>query len=108
MDIAHMTLVVLCGSLVGFTLGLVGGGGSIMATPLLLYVVGLSPHVAIGAGALAVSVNSFMNFGVHARSGNVRWRSAILSAAIAWPVPRSARRWARHSAVSVCSFYSPL
>jgi uncharacterized protein len=32
------------GALVGFSLGLVGGGGSILATPLLLYVVGwLSP-----------------------------------------------------------------
>jgi hypothetical protein len=40
-------LAVLCGALVGFTLGLIGGGGSIMATPLLLYVVGLQPHVAI-------------------------------------------------------------
>lgn len=75
-------LAVLCGSLVGFTLGLIGGGGSIMATPLLLYVVGLPPHVAIGTGALAVSVNSFVNFGGHARSRNVRWRTAILFAVI--------------------------
>jgi uncharacterized membrane protein YfcA len=82
MDIVQMMLAVLCGSLVGFTLGLIGGGGSIMATPLLLYVVGLPPHVAIGTGALAVSANSFINFGGHARSGNVRWRSAILFAVI--------------------------
>ena len=78
----QVVLAVLCGSLVGFTLGLIGGGGSIMATPLLLYVVGLPPHVAIGTGALAVSANSFVNFGGHARSGNVRWRSAILFAVI--------------------------
>jgi uncharacterized membrane protein YfcA len=82
MDIVQMILAVLCGSIVGFTLGLIGGGGSIMATPLLLYVVGLPPHVAIGTGALAVSANSFINFGGHARSGNVRWRSAILFAVI--------------------------
>ena len=81
-DIVQMILAVLCGSLVGFTLGLIGGGGSIMETPLLLYVVGLPPHVAIGNGALAVSANSFINFGGHARSGNVRWRSAILFAVI--------------------------
>jgi uncharacterized membrane protein YfcA len=42
----------------------------------------LPPHVAIGTGALAVSANSFINFGGHARSGNVRWRSAILFAVI--------------------------
>jgi uncharacterized membrane protein YfcA len=82
MSLIQPVLAVLCGSLVGFTLGLIGGGGSIMATPLLLYVVGLPPHVAIGTGALAVSANSFINFGGHARSGNVRWRSAILFAVI--------------------------
>lgn len=37
------------GALVGFVLGLIGGGGSILAVPLLVYVVGVkSPHVAIG------------------------------------------------------------
>src|SRR5271169_1596222 len=68
----------LCGSVVGFTLGLIGGGGSIMATPLLLYVVGLQPHVAIGTGALAVSANAFFNFCGHARAGNVRWRCSVV------------------------------
>jgi uncharacterized membrane protein YfcA len=75
-------LAVLSGSLVGFTLGLIGGGGSILATPLLLYVVGLQPHMAIGTGALAVSVNAFANFAGHARAGNVRWRDAVLFAAV--------------------------
>jgi uncharacterized membrane protein YfcA len=47
--ILHALLSVASGSLVGFTLGLVGGGGSILAVPLLVYVVGVeSPHVAIG------------------------------------------------------------
>ncbi|HVY16272.1 MAG TPA: sulfite exporter TauE/SafE family protein, partial [Rhodopila sp.] len=78
MDWLHGGLAILCGSLVGFTLGLIGGGGSIMATPLLLYVVGLSPHVAIGTGALAVSANAFSNFGGYARQGLVRWQCAIL------------------------------
>ncbi|CAN7694553.1 hypothetical protein LJR239_005634 [Neorhizobium tomejilense] len=56
-------------------LGLLGGGGSILATPLLLYVVGVTqPHVAIGTGALAVSANAFANFA----SGDVTliWASA--------------------------------
>lgn len=74
-------LAVLSGSFVGFTLGLIGGGGSIVATPLLLYAVGLSPHAAIGTGALAVSANAFVNFGGHARAGNVRWAEAALFAA---------------------------
>lgn len=78
----HSVLALLSGALVGFTLGLIGGGGSIMATPLLLYVVGLPPHEAIGTGALAVSVNAFANFGGYARAGKVRWRSAVLFAAV--------------------------
>ena len=46
-------LAVLCGGAVGFSLGLIGGGGSILAVPLLLYVVGVDePHVAIGTSAL--------------------------------------------------------
>ncbi|MCF1467008.1 sulfite exporter TauE/SafE family protein [Agrobacterium vitis] len=71
------------GGVVGFTLGLLGGGGSILATPLLLYVVGVSqPHVAIGTGALAVSANALINFASHALKGNVRWRCGAVFAAL--------------------------
>ncbi|MGC9269432.1 sulfite exporter TauE/SafE family protein [Acidiphilium sp.] len=76
----ELILAVISGSTVGFVLGLIGGGGSILATPLMLYVVGLKPHEAIGTGALAVSANAFANFAGHARRGNVRWRSAIIFA----------------------------
>ena len=76
-------LLALCsGSLVGFSLGLIGGGGSILAVPLLLYVVGVSdPHRAIGTSALAVAVNAFANLLPHARAGNVRWKEAAIFAA---------------------------
>ena len=74
-------LAIASGAFVGFTLGLIGGGGSIVATPLLLYAVGLSPHLAIGTGALAVSANAFVNFGGHARAGNVHWAEAGIFAA---------------------------
>jgi len=70
------------GGLVGFTLGLIGGGGSILATPLLMYVVGVAqPHIAIGTGALAVSLNAYANLIGHARKGHVWWRCAIVFAA---------------------------
>lgn len=69
------------GSLVGFSLGLVGGGGSILAVPLMVYAVGVTnPHVAIGTSALAVSANAAVNLLNHARSGNVKWRCAALFA----------------------------
>lgn len=71
------------GGLVGFMLGLLGGGGSILATPLLLYVVGVAqPHVAIGTGALAVSVNAFANFASYAIKGHVWWRCAVVFSAL--------------------------
>lgn len=71
------------GALVGFVLGLIGGGGSILATPLLLYVVGIAqPHVAIGTGALAVSVNAYANLIAHARRRNVCWRCAAVFALV--------------------------
>lgn len=74
----YHVFAVLSGALVGFSLGLIGGGGSILAVPLLLYVVGLTdPHVAIGTSAFAVAVNAFVNLVPHARAGHVRWASAV-------------------------------
>ena len=75
-------LAVASGSIVGFSLGLVGGGGSILAVPLLVYVVGLdNPHVAIGTSAIAVALNAAANLAMHARAGNVRWQCAMVFAA---------------------------
>lgn len=65
------------GSAVGFTLGLVGGGGSILAVPLMIYLVGVEdPHVAIGTSALAVAANALIGLTNHARKQNVKWRCA--------------------------------
>jgi uncharacterized membrane protein YfcA len=67
---------------VGFTLGLVGGGGSILAVPLMVYLVGVSsPHVAIGTSALAVAANAATGLASHARAGTVKWRCGGMYAA---------------------------
>ena len=80
---AQQLLSVLSGLAVGFTLGLIGGGGSILAVPLLLYLVGYpNPHVVIGTTALAVSANAYINLIPHARAGNVRWREAVVFALV--------------------------
>ncbi|MDE2228349.1 MAG: sulfite exporter TauE/SafE family protein [Alphaproteobacteria bacterium] len=82
MSAATALLALLSGSIVGFALGLSGGGGSILAVPLLLYVVGVSdPHTAIGTSALAVAVNAFANVIGHWRSGTVKWPCATVFAA---------------------------
>lgn len=71
----------LSGALVGFVLGLVGGGGSILAVPLMVYLVRVrDPHVAIGTSALAVAANAAMGLLSHHRLGNVKWRCAALFA----------------------------
>ena len=83
MIISGMVPALASGALVGFSLGLIGGGGSILATPLLLYVVGVAqPHIAIGTSAFAVSLNAFANLIGHAKSGNVRWRYALIFAGV--------------------------
>jgi uncharacterized protein len=70
------------GALVGFSLGLVGGGGSILAVPLMVYVVGVpDAHVAIGTSAIAVAANAAVNLSNHARGGTVLWSCALVFAA---------------------------
>lgn len=67
----------LSGALIGFVLALVGGGGSILAVPLLVYFVGVGqPHMAIGTAAVAVALNAATGLAGHARAGNVRWACA--------------------------------
>lgn len=71
----------LSGVLVGFSLGLVGGGGSVLAAPLLVYFVGVpDPHVAIGASAVAVAANALASLANHARAGTIKWRCASVFA----------------------------
>jgi uncharacterized protein len=63
-------------------LGLIGGGGSVLAVPILLYGVGVgSAHVAIGTAALAVSLNALVGLAGHARAGTVKWPCALVFAA---------------------------
>ncbi len=79
LDLVHDALGAASGVLVGFTLGLVGGGGSILAVPLMVYVVGVaSPHLAIGTSALAVAANAALALRSHARAANVNWRCGAI------------------------------
>ena len=82
MDLAQSVLAVGSGGIVGFVLGLIGGGGSIMAVPLLIYVVGLRDvHLAIGTSAVAVAASAFVNLTAYARAKTVDWPAASAFAA---------------------------
>jgi uncharacterized membrane protein YfcA len=73
----HALLTLACGMAVGLSLGVIGGGGSILAVPLLLHVVGVSnPHVAVGTSALTVGVNALANLLGHWRRRHVNWPCA--------------------------------
>ena len=81
MNLVQDLLATGSGALVGLVLGLVGGGGSILAVPLLVYVVGVStPHIAIGTSAIAVAVSALANLAGHAKAGRVKWRCALVFA----------------------------
>jgi uncharacterized membrane protein YfcA len=72
---------VIAGALVSLALALTGGGGSILAVPLIVYAVGVrDPHIAVGTSALAVAANAAINACNHARAGAVRWKIAAVFA----------------------------
>lgn len=82
MDPMTLGLAVLSGGIVALFLTVFGGGGSVLAVPLLLYVVGVAdPHVAIGVSAAGVSLNALTALAGQARAGRVRWPCALLFAA---------------------------
>lgn len=64
--------------LIGVALGLLGGGGSILAVPVLVYVAGQDAKTAIAMSLLVVGVTSAAGAVSHARAGRVRWRTAAI------------------------------
>lgn len=75
-----ISLITAIGILVGLSLGLIGGGGSILAVPLLVYIIGLEPHMAIGTSALVVGINALVNFIDHKKRGHVLLNKSFLFA----------------------------
>ena len=64
--------------LIGLSLGLLGGGGSILTVPILVYALGLETHAAIATSLLVVGATSLAALIPHARAGRVRWRTGLL------------------------------
>jgi len=68
---------------IGLSLGLLGGGGTILAVPLLTYVAGMPPKEAIAASMFIIGVTSAVSVIAHARRGNVQWRTGFIFGAAA-------------------------
>ena len=73
-----MLLALPIGILIGLSLGALGGGGSILTVPALVYLLGESPHSATTASLIIVGVTALAGMAVHLRAGRVRVRSGIV------------------------------
>ena len=67
----------LLAGLVGLALGLLGGGGSILTVPILVYAVGMGAKEAIAASLIVVGVASLLGSIRHWKAGNVNLKVAI-------------------------------
>lgn len=66
------------GILIGLSLGALGGGGSILTMPALVYLLGISPHGATTTSLIIVGITSLVGAAAHLRAGRVRVRSGIV------------------------------
>ena len=73
-----IALTVVLAVLVGISLGLLGGGGSILTVPLLAYVAGMEAKQAIATSLLVVGATSAVAAISHARAGRVQWRTGLI------------------------------
>ena len=65
-------------AVIGLSLGLIGGGGSILTVPILVYFLGVSPHEAITMSLAVVGATSLFGSFLHYRQANVDFRTGIL------------------------------
>ncbi|MFP5315687.1 MAG: TSUP family transporter, partial [Actinomycetes bacterium] len=77
MSVALLATVLLS-VVIGLSLGLLGGGGSILTVPILTYVAGLDAKEAIAASLFVVGVTSAVSAIDHARKGRVKWRTGLI------------------------------
>ncbi len=70
-------LETILGFIIGLTLGLLGGGGSILTVPALVYMVGQSPHVAITASLIIVGLNAMIGVWFYRKQGVLDWKVAF-------------------------------
>ncbi|MFJ6417388.1 sulfite exporter TauE/SafE family protein [Paeniglutamicibacter sp. NPDC091659] len=74
---AILALTLLLSVLIGLSLGLLGGGGSILTVPILTYVAGLEPREAITTSLFVVGVTSIVSVATRARKKHVKWRTGL-------------------------------
>jgi uncharacterized membrane protein YfcA len=80
MDVPMFSILVdlMVGGVIGLTLGLLGGGGSILTVPALVYIIGQTPQVAVVASLVIVGANSVLGAFFHRAQGTLNWRVALV------------------------------
>lgn len=78
-----MLLLIPLALLVGLLLGLLGGGGTILAVPVFVYVLGFEAKSAIAHSLIVVGITSLVGSYGHWRAGSVRWRVALVFGLVA-------------------------
>jgi len=73
-----MILILILSGVIGLFLGLLGGGGSILTVPLLVYLLHIEPKKAIVTSFVVVGLSSLLALIPHARRGAVCWKSGTL------------------------------
>ncbi|MGD3112221.1 sulfite exporter TauE/SafE family protein [Streptomyces sp. YGL11-2] len=76
-----LVLALIAGAVVGLALGALGGGGSVLAVPALIYLLGFTPAAATTASLIIVTATSATALYAHARAGHVRWKAGAAFAA---------------------------
>ncbi|GGV04220.1 UPF0721 transmembrane protein [Streptomyces albospinus] len=82
-----------CGLLIGLLLGALGGGGSVLAVPVLVYLLGQSPHEATAGALVVVAVGAVTGLVCHARAGRVRWAAGAVFGALGTAGSYAGSRW---------------
>ena len=77
-DMSQAILSLVFGGLIGFSLGLLGGGGSILTVPILVYLIGQDVHAATGTSLAIVGASALLGALAHSRRGNVRMKSGLI------------------------------
>lgn len=70
----------ICSVGIGLSLGLIGGGGSIITVPVLVYAIGVNPHQSIGMSLAVVGATSAVGSWLHHRRGAVAWKTGAIFA----------------------------
>jgi hypothetical protein len=86
MNVSTLVVDLGLGFLIGLTLGLLGGGGSILTVPALVYIVGQPPQAAVTTSLAIVGANSAVGAYLHRGHGAMNWRVALLFGGVGMPL----------------------